>query len=60
LTDAIAQDADRVALSAFRFSGTRYDCGSHDGLIEAGIARQARVKACNLAQAMAMDSLSTG
>jgi UTP--glucose-1-phosphate uridylyltransferase len=44
LTDAIARDADRVTLSAFRFSGTRYDCGSHDGLLGAAIARQSEVK----------------
>lgn len=44
LTDAIAADAARVALTAFRFSGRRYDCGNHDGLLEAGIARQREVK----------------
>lgn len=44
LTDAIAADAARIALTAFRFSGQRYDCGSHDGLIEAGLARQRDVK----------------
>lgn len=44
LTDAIALDADCIALTAFRFSGQRFDCGSHDGLIDAGIARQRTVK----------------
>ena len=44
LTDAIAYDADTVALSAFRFTGTRYDCGTHDGLLEAAFARQSMVK----------------
>ena len=44
LTDAIAVDAARIALTAFRFSGQRFDCGSHDGLIEAGLARQRAVK----------------
>ncbi|KAF0174886.1 MAG: Nucleotidyl transferase [Rhodobacteraceae bacterium] len=44
LTDAIAADAARLPLTAFRFSGHRYDCGSHDGLIEAGLARQRAVK----------------
>ncbi len=44
LTDAIAVDAARIALTAFRFSGQRFDCGSHDGLIEAAIARQSEVK----------------
>jgi UTP--glucose-1-phosphate uridylyltransferase len=44
LTDAIAVDAARIALTAFRFSGQRFDCGSHDGLIEAGLARQDAVR----------------
>lgn len=44
LTDAIARDADTVALTAFRFSGTRFDCGTHDGLIDAALARQRDVK----------------
>ena len=45
LTDAIAHDSASVPLSAFRFSGTRYDCGTHDGLLEAANARQSMVKA---------------
>jgi UTP--glucose-1-phosphate uridylyltransferase len=45
LTDAISSDANRVALSAYRFSGARYDCGTHDGLLDAAIARQREVKA---------------
>lgn len=44
LTDAIAQDAKTLALSAYRFSGLRYDCGTHDGLLEAACARQKLVK----------------
>ena len=44
LTDAIAVDAARIALTAFRFSGQRFDCGSHDGLIEAALYRQREVK----------------
>jgi UTP--glucose-1-phosphate uridylyltransferase len=44
LTDAIARDAEQTRLTAFRFSGTRYDCGSHDGLMDAGLARQRLVK----------------
>jgi UTP--glucose-1-phosphate uridylyltransferase len=44
LTDAIARDAARVTLSAFRFSGTRFDCGNHDGLLDAAVARQSMVK----------------
>lgn len=45
LTDAIARDAATVPLCAYRFSGTRYDCGTHDGLLDAAIARQAQVRA---------------
>lgn len=40
LTDAITLDAARQPLSAFRFSGKRFDCGSHDGLLAAGITYQ--------------------
>lgn len=45
LTDAIATATRSVPLTAFLFSGTRYDCGSHDGLLAASLARQAAVKA---------------
>lgn len=44
LTDAIAHDAQTTPITAFRFSGTRYDCGTHDGLLMAGLARQRAVK----------------
>lgn len=44
LTDAIARDAETTLITAFRFSGTRYDCGTHDGLLNAGLARQRAVK----------------
>lgn len=44
LTDAIEQDSKYRPLSAFRFSGIRYDCGCHDGLLSAAIARQGEVK----------------
>lgn len=44
LTDAIARDASELSLFAFRFSGTRYDCGCHDGLLDAGMARQRMVR----------------
>ncbi|MFN7223240.1 MAG: UTP--glucose-1-phosphate uridylyltransferase [Paracoccaceae bacterium] len=44
LTDAIARDAERIPLTAFRFSGTRYDCGTHDGLLDAAMARKIAVK----------------
>ena len=42
LTDAINADAERLPLTAFRFSGRRFDCGCLDELLEAGIARQAQ------------------
>lgn len=44
LTDAIARDGHQVALTAFRFSGTRYDCGNHEGLMDAALARQRDVR----------------
>lgn len=44
LTDALARDAEITPITAFRFSGTRYDCGTHDGLLKAGLARQMEVK----------------
>ncbi len=43
LTDAIAADAGRIGLSGRRFSGTRFDCGSHNGLLAAANARAAQV-----------------
>jgi UTP--glucose-1-phosphate uridylyltransferase len=44
LTDAIAVATRVLPLTAFRFSGTRYDCGNHDGLLAASNARQAAVE----------------
>lgn len=44
LTDAIESDAETTTITAFRFSGTRYDCGTHDGLLAAALARQRAVK----------------
>lgn len=38
LTDAIAATVDRVALHGLRFQGTRFDCGSKAGFLEANIA----------------------
>lgn len=55
LTDAIARDAETVPITAFRFSGTRHDCGSHDGLLAAGLARQAMLKARAADEAHAKD-----
>lgn len=37
LTDAIATLLGEEAVNAFRFQGTRFDCGTHLGLIEATI-----------------------
>ena len=44
LTDAINTDARRLPLTAFRFSGRRFDCGNLDGLLEAANARQAQLR----------------
>ncbi len=35
LTDAIARGARRIGLAGFRFSGTRFDCGSKAGMLSA-------------------------
>lgn len=35
LTDAIAKEAARRPISGFNFSGTRFDCGSKAGMLEA-------------------------
>jgi UTP--glucose-1-phosphate uridylyltransferase len=48
LTDAIAIATRSVPLTAFQFSGVRYDCGTHDGLLAAAIARQASLKAVRM------------
>jgi UTP--glucose-1-phosphate uridylyltransferase len=45
LTDAIAQDAQHLALTAFRFAGARFDCGTFDGLCAASVAQKAKCKA---------------
>jgi UTP--glucose-1-phosphate uridylyltransferase len=37
LTDAIAAMLDERTVNAYRFKGTRFDCGTHIGLIEATI-----------------------
>jgi len=52
LTDAIAIATHSVPLTAFRFSGTRYDCGNHDGLLAAANAHQAAVKVGRVAAAL--------
>lgn len=38
LTDAIAEAIGQGGVSAYRISGTRYDCGHADGLLSAAIA----------------------
>ena len=37
LTDAIAELLGRTTIEAFRFEGTRYDCGSKEGFLAANI-----------------------
>lgn len=44
LTDAITIAALASPLTAFQFSGTRYDCGNHDGLLAASNARRSLVR----------------
>jgi UTP--glucose-1-phosphate uridylyltransferase len=44
LTDAITISGRALPLTAFQFSGIRYDCGNHDGLLAASVARQAAVR----------------
>jgi UTP--glucose-1-phosphate uridylyltransferase len=41
LTDAIASLSETIPIMAFKFSGTRHDCGNHDGLLAASVARKA-------------------
>ncbi|TGD41543.1 UTP--glucose-1-phosphate uridylyltransferase [Pseudotabrizicola sediminis] len=54
LTDAIAVATQVLPLTAFRFSGTRFDCGSHDGLLAASNARQATLKALRAKPSLAV------
>lgn len=41
LTDAIALSGITTPVVACKFSGTRHDCGNHDGLLGASVARKA-------------------
>lgn len=41
LTDAIALSVAATLVVAFKFSGARHDCGNHDGLLGASVARKA-------------------
>ncbi|WP_028954909.1 UTP--glucose-1-phosphate uridylyltransferase [Sulfitobacter sp. 20_GPM-1509m] len=38
LTDAISADLDRTGVTGFRFDGTRFDCGSVQGFVQATVA----------------------
>ena len=49
LTDAIAADAETLPLTGYRFSGQRFDCGSHEGLLMAANARASEEAADALA-----------
>lgn len=40
LTDAIALSGATTPVVAFKFSGTRHDCGNHDGLLGASVSWQ--------------------
>jgi UTP--glucose-1-phosphate uridylyltransferase len=44
LTDAITISGRAVPVVAFRFSGTRHDCGNHDGLLAASVAREVEAR----------------
>lgn len=44
LTDAITLSGPSVPVVAFRFSGIRHDCGNHDGLLAAAVARKAQAR----------------
>lgn len=46
LTDAIAAGIARVGLSGFRFSGTRFDCGSKAGMLQATLNLAAKDREC--------------
>lgn len=59
LTDAIAIATHSVPLTAFRFSGTRYDCGCHDGLLAASNYLQGALKADRATAALAISSRAT-
>lgn len=44
LTDAIALSGAATQVVAFKFTGTRHDCGNHDGLLGASVAWQAMAR----------------
>jgi UTP--glucose-1-phosphate uridylyltransferase len=53
LTDAITLSGRALPVVAFRFSGTRHDCGNHDGLLAASMARKAEAGLESAAAALA-------
>jgi UTP--glucose-1-phosphate uridylyltransferase len=58
LTDAIAALLQQEQVNAFRFQGTRFDCGTHIGLIEATIRYALdHEKLSDAAQQLMQDSL---
>jgi len=58
LTDAIAALLEQEPVNAFRFQGTRFDCGTHIGLIEATIRYALdHEKLSDAAQQLMQDSL---
>jgi UTP--glucose-1-phosphate uridylyltransferase len=59
LTDAIAALLDEQPVHAYRFQGTRFDCGTHLGLIEATIRYALdHEKLSDAARGMMQDALS--
>ncbi len=59
LTDAIAALLSRKRVDAYRFQGTRFDCGTHIGLIEATIRYALdHEKLSDAARGMMQDALS--
>ncbi|MCC1491497.1 UTP--glucose-1-phosphate uridylyltransferase [Cognatishimia sp. F0-27] len=46
LTDAISRGTERLGLAGFRFSGTRYDCGSKGGMLRATLDLAAQDPEC--------------
>ncbi|MGN6224788.1 UTP--glucose-1-phosphate uridylyltransferase GalU [Pseudoxanthomonas sp.] len=59
LTDAIATLLSRKPVHAYRFQGTRFDCGTHIGLIEATIRYALdHEKLSDAARSMMQDALS--
>lgn len=46
LTDAIARGASKVGLGGFQFSGTRFDCGSKAGMLDATLELASRDPGC--------------